>query len=432
MNFSDFGVKDESELEQDEFSLSRPTFGKDNQLTVIGWKEKAGTNKYYIVKCSKCSKDPELFGEGVFRRLKSDILRGKLPCGCSFHPYWSEDQYKTLIERKCKEKGYIFQGFADAFNGIYTKLKLECKKHGIWETSNINSFLSRDILCPHCQYDNLGKRSTKADFNHIINFISTGKFKEGTKFWRSERLDPRHYKAYWFYTCPVCSNDEYVKAGICSGIFESHISSLQAGRNSCRCGGIYHWTQEQYEYRIKKKMLESGTTDEFVGFVDGFNNAKSKFTRSCRSHKNYTCAVVDYMSSSSGCPLCANHAQQECYINFIKDNDSTIALKFGIAKDSKVRVKQHNSKSIFSIEQHGIWSFPDVNSCKAAEKFIKQNLKCKLLTKQEMPDGYTETTSVENLEAIIKIYEDFGGVRKIINDKETLIESEDLLEDKSL
>ena len=37
MKFEEIGIKDESELEQDEFSLGRPTFGKDNQLTVIGW-----------------------------------------------------------------------------------------------------------------------------------------------------------------------------------------------------------------------------------------------------------------------------------------------------------------------------------------------------------------------------------------------------------
>lgn len=206
-----------------------------------------------------------------------------------------------------------------------------------------------------------------------------------------------------------------MRAGLCSGVFEGQQSSLRDGQVSCRCSSSYPWTQDQYEYRIKKKMQETTTTDDFVGFIDGFKNAKSKFTRSCKLHGEYEASIASYLVSSTGCPLCANQNQQECYINFVKDNNSVVALKFGIAKDSKQRIKNQNTKSRMSIEQFATWSFPDVKSCKAAEKFIKQNLKCRFLTKQEMPDGYTETTSVDNLETIIKIYENFGGVCKNIS-----------------
>ena len=63
------------------------------------------------------------------------------------------------------------------------------------------------------------------------------------------------------------------------------------------------------------------------------------------------------------------------------------------------------------MRQIGIWQFSDVKSCKDAEKHIKKNIKCKIFTKQEVPHGYTETTSINNMNKIIEIYERFGGVR---------------------
>ena len=148
MNFSDFGVKDESELEQDKFSLSRPTFGKDNQLTVIGWKGKSGDIKYYIVKCSECSKDPELFGDGIFKASKIVLTKGIISCGCSRCHKWTETQYIIRIKRLCNEKGYIFKGFAENFKGSQTKLSLECPTHGHFVNINIGNFI-RWCVKPH-------------------------------------------------------------------------------------------------------------------------------------------------------------------------------------------------------------------------------------------------------------------------------------------
>lgn len=413
MNFSDFGIKDETELEQDEFSLSRPTFGKDNQLTVIGWKGKDKYRKYYTIKCSKCSEDPELFGDGVFKISKGNLVRGLTPCGCSSKPYWTENQYKTLVERRCDSLGIEFCSFIGDFNGNQTKLKLKCYNHGIWGTTTVNGLLIKKSSCPSCGFVCSKEASTKEDSLHVRNFMSTGKFKEGTKFWRSERLDTRNKVAYWNYTCPTCSADEYVEAGLCSGVFEGHISGLIRGILSCRCSDKPNWTRDQYEYRVKKKMLESKTTDEFLGFSEPFKNNKTKFIRKCQKHGEYVTCLNNYLDERHECPSCANQNQKECYINFVKDEENTLALKFGIAKDSQQRIKKQNSQSIFSIEQYGMWKFPTVKACRAAEQYIKKHLSCRFLTKAEMSDGYTETTSIANLEDIIKIYEDFGGIREL-------------------
>lgn len=108
---------------------------------------------------------------------------------------------------------------------------------------------------------------------------------------------------------------------------------------------------------------------------------------------------------------CYPNRQQECYINWAVDNhNNAVAIKFGISSNSKRRVKQQNSKSVYEIRQHAIYTFPSVASCKKAERECKQFLTCGIILKRDMPDGWTETTSVMNLEKIIEIYKAHGGV----------------------
>jgi hypothetical protein len=63
-------------------------FGEEGQIEVVGWsgnKDGKG-DKLYILKCNKCSKDSELFGEGYFRSTKGNLVKGAVPCGCSKSP----------------------------------------------------------------------------------------------------------------------------------------------------------------------------------------------------------------------------------------------------------------------------------------------------------------------------------------------------------
>lgn len=106
---------------------------------------------------------------------------------------------------------------------------------------------------------------------------------------------------------------------------------------------------------------------------------------------------------------CNIHRQQECYINWILDGDNKVAIKFGIARDSSQRVKQQNSKAAYEVQQYQVYKFPDVASCKKAERECKKELECGILLKRDMPDGYSETTWVYNLSKIQDIYKRNGG-----------------------
>lgn len=319
-------------LQQDAYSQSNKVFGKEGQLKIIGWSTRLKSHKVYLLKCSICAQDSELFGEGYFKSVKSSLEIGRVPCGCSFSPRWTKWQFTLLCLRKAEELGHTFLGFEGEWKGQKTKIKMFCEKHGEWNSGIIGSLINASIGCPKCRDVITTERSTKPNDVMISSFFDTRAFHPDTKFWRSERKDSKMRKVFWYMSCPDCGE-----------IGESTSSSLQNGHRSCTC---------------------------------------------------------------------SPHRQQECYINrLIDENNNTVAIKFGIARDSKQRIKKQDRQSVYTLNQHSVYSFPDVASCKKAELECLQELKCGVVLKRDMKDGYTETTWSYNLDKIIEIYERNGGTK---------------------
>jgi len=310
--------------------LSKPRFGEEGQLEVVGWSGRQGFSKLYILKCNRCSEDCGLFGEGYFRSNKYNLVRGTIPCGCAFNPKWSKEQHFIRCLRKAKELGYRFLGFEGPWKGNNTKIKIVCEKHGYWDSGTINS-LMQCHGCPECKEDTRGENSRKPEKEMIRSFLASGAFHPETKFWRSDRRDSKGSKTYWIMSCPACE-----------GTGESQSGSLQKGQRPCAC---------------------------------------------------------------------STHRQQECYINWLVDNHNmAVAIKFGIANNSKQRIKQQDSKSAYTLKQHSIYQFPSVQQCKQAERECKKELETGVVLKRDMPDGWTETTWSYNIGKVVDIYKRNGGV----------------------
>lgn len=107
---------------------------------------------------------------------------------------------------------------------------------------------------------------------------------------------------------------------------------------------------------------------------------------------------------------CTKARQKFSYINGIYSDEHLIALKYGIAVNPEDRVKKQNLNSIFSVRILEVWEYPDYKSCRNAETEIKRILS-PILKKEEMLDGYSETTDPENLELVTQIYQKYGGWR---------------------
>ncbi|ADX88434.1 hypothetical protein TUST1-182_00805 [Vibrio phage ICP1_2006_C] len=334
-------------------------------LTVTGVVGKSSSNNaIFGLECSICSRDLELWPKGSISSTKGSLMRGYTPCGCAKNPNWTEGQNLIRVKRECSKRGYKFHGWWGKYKGIETKLNLENPiTTNCWQSTNMNSFFngSGDPV--------IGRKKTVqavliSDKQHIEDFIKAG-FTEGYKFWRSERLSKEGYKRYWNYTCSTCSSDEYVEAGLCSGVFESPISGLKVGQKSCRCSETFRWKQEHREYQIKKVCKEGGLI--FTGWDREYKNAFSKFNWVCA--EGHTCATTigNFLTKSSRCPVCNNikqkangigygyypHRTEErdhlYVIRFKKDN----VIKVGRAFDVNERL-QMQSTSLLKISNHSI------------------------------------------------------------------------------
>ncbi len=277
-------------------------------------------------------------------------------------------------------------------------------------------------------------------------------------------------RRFYAIKCSVCASDPELFG---EGIFETTRESLiTRAYKPCGCGRAYRFTQEQYETLVKRKALELNV--EFLGWLEGFKTGQSKllmscsegtwtpraahfiykgqiafnkgkttkpdheiiekffdsgvfhpdtkFTRSRLYNKWYwkvDCPVCGESGLSQpqhlqrGCRPCAcgNYKQKFSYLHGIYDKDTIVAVKFGITRSIALRYKYLSRETIFEVIPIGVWEYDEKHNCVTAERVCISTLECGILSKVEFGDGYTETTSPLNIDKIIKIYEDHGGIR---------------------
>ena len=312
---------DASEINEDK-NVGR-LFGQSQQLRMLGWigKDNSG-KKVYVLCCSLCKEDPELFGDGLFTTSLSNLEKGRIPCGCSKKPTWSEYQYITLLKRELVGSPYTVLGISCEYKGAKTTVDFMCTEHGLWRNNGNAVFNGQ--RCPVCanqkRVANLINHNTKPDSYFTELLFSRGEHPVGT---RLKKIDDR----LWEYYCPICDEE-----------FKMYYSTLSNGGKSCNC---------------------------------------SKFN------------------------------PKQAYIRVMKDNDTVLGIKFGVSNFSP---KRDYKKTHLHYETLSVWSFPSRTQCLAAERECKKSFTCGIIPKSLMPDGYTETTFVYNLDNIVNIYRDFGGV----------------------
>lgn len=326
-----------------------------------------------------------------------------------------------IQKKECEEvakHGITILGFVEPWNGAHTKLMLKCEKHGEWNTTSINNFKKNGSGCNGCRADlttergkgnSFGNKNAISDEDHIKDFLATGVFTEGTTFVNTGVKTKGNHNCIWKVTCPVCAVDAYSKAGLGDGSFEGRTTHLKNGRVPCRCSPRHIYSKDQWMFRFQMMCEEKGYT--FVRAIyegEAYSHGDVEYT--CPEH-GLQCMAMKNMMTGRGCPECANKTQQFCYINEVYDEDNNLcALKFGIANDAERRVKDQNSKNAFTMQQKAVYFFEDIKSCRAAERKCLKLLKCGVVSKFQLVDGYTETTYVDNYEIIEAIYESFGGV----------------------
>lgn len=161
------------------------------------------------------------------------------------------------------------------------------------------------------------------------------------------------------------------------------------------------------------------------GFMEsGCFHSETKFWRdeTDSNYWHYLCGSCQTVSRSTLSSLrlgarsceCSNYRQKQVYINLILRFGRVIALKFGVANNSYTRLAEQNRKSVYDVKPFEVWEFPTKQLCWETEGELKRTLQCCYLSKEEFPDGWTETTWVGNLKTILQILANNGGTRKNI------------------
>ena len=309
-------------------------------LTVVGKlspvKDRA---QKYSVSCSICSLDKELFPDN-FNSTKESLKKGRRCCGCSPSYRYTEEQQKLRVTRLCISKNQNFHGFIGEWKHSQTKLSMSCNvcKYE-WGTVNVNSFLSKQVGCPKCGDVRSKAGSLKTTEYSIKEFRSSGKFHEDDTFTRNMvKKCTRGWYGYWDFTCHKCSFDEYVTAGLCSGVWTSSRGGLRQGNLPCRCSEHYRYDQSQRELQLKLLCNNEGI--KFEGWVlpEGYVNSHSEFNWVCKQgHKRI--ATVNGFTGGSRCRACA----LEGSFNLIKgkesETDICYLLRFECLNTGEVFVK---------------------------------------------------------------------------------------------
>lgn len=287
---------------------------------------------------------------------------------------------ESFLKRAINFHGSKFDYSLVEYNGMHNAVKIICPIHG--------EFMQR----PHCHLrQGCGKcggtsRLTNAEFID-----------------KAKRI---HGNRYSYESVDYKSNSSKVKI-LCKehGYFYQVANTHLAG-SGCRicAGNNYMGNIDDFTHMANKE--HSGKYD-YSRFI--YSGNKSKSVIICPIHGDFEQSPNQHLRGS-GCPSCSGVDAKYAYIHSIID--FTGVVKFGISKNPARRIESQLRKANFDSELIGVWRFPSYEMCRNAENECKRLLNTCVLTKREMPDGYTETTHSYNVDKIIEIYEKNGGYRK--------------------
>lgn len=324
------------------------------------------------------------------------------------------EQHKEEVQAVYDQAGkpWTVIGYAGEWKGNTTKIVACCAEHGEWNTTKIRN-AKMGNGCTRCKVEGLKQRFLIPDSAHIAEFNKASPDNVPRKYYRSDRLDSRGFPNFWIYECSKCSHDSFVKAGVCSGLFEGTTTHLKKGGLACRCAKSYRYTSDQWIYRMTGECRKRG--DQFVGFV-GKAGADYKFKYLCKVHGEQTTITRDYLKGQ-GCPGCAGSSQQEFYINVILDGygQDTGSYKLGIAKDSDKRLKGQNRNNNYTMQRVALFDLPSYQDCRALESLLKSKEVVPSIGSVErlhMKDGHSETFLREDLAIVLSAINQAGGIMR--------------------
>lgn len=225
------------------------------RLEVLGYYgENSFGHRLYTVKCHECAEDAELFGDATYQTTKAEFVKGRMKCGCSRSPRWSEEQMVVRLNRICEGKGIVFEGFDGEYKWAATSgYKVYCPESDYRWTVTLSNLI-RNKCCPACKAKATSRHFRKPDEDMVESFRASGAFVEGTEFWRSTRENKDGYCRHWHVRCPKCP-----------GVYEALAGELQKGCRPCACP-VYGFKTDIPAHLYVLKVIDTEGKSSFTGY----------------------------------------------------------------------------------------------------------------------------------------------------------------------
>ena len=363
---------------------------KGGVLTVVGVIGKSGSNKKYGLTCSLCHEDKELFPD-LFESPKGNLVKGSVPCGCSFNPKWSESQVNVIVRRLCEKENYEFLGFPEGYKNQRSKFEYICHTHGN-QSVEYNNFVNMGRRCPECGTESKKDKLRNPEAENIAKELCE---KEGYEYIGFPEGYKNNYSKFE-YNCHTHGKQKV-----------SYINFVNSGSRCPDCGGNKKKTLEYAENIAKELCEKSGY--EFLGFPEGYTNAFSKFEYKCHTHGKQKVSYDSFVRGSR-CPSCANYGYQKSkpgylYFTFWTDptvpyteEQSDLLTKIGITNiGAEERTKQQSRKTNLTPDNMLVLRFEDGEVPQVLEDMtIPYRQKTdssgygEFISREEFGDGYTE------------------------------------------
>lgn len=373
---------------------------KGNILTV---KEVIPKKDYVYIECNIChEKDPELWSKPL-KVFKNVLIRGICGCGCFDKHRWDLDQYKILLNRLCAEKDLILVG-VDWYESYLSKsqIYLYCSKHKKLSKTKIDSFLMNEHNpCKDCHLEVLGNSS-----RIHIGVIKKRFYEYKSSYTDVIRTEASNFKVF----CEDCSKDVYAEAGLCDGWFNTTINSLNIGSIICRCSSNHRLPEKLLLHKIEQLCIDKNVT-----LVETHKKGESlvvrdKITIKCNTTgKKNKLRLDGFLYDERSCRCCNNTERPYGYIMYDKVKSF---LKIGISSKATARCRQHQlNNPQYGLKVHAVYKFKDIQADAPESEIKKLFCQPSYHVKEDFPDGYSETTSYENINEIIEIFTKYGGER---------------------
>ncbi|XAO16149.1 hypothetical protein [Escherichia phage FL38] len=403
--------------------------------------------------CIMCDK-----GHTTHTKTIKTLVGRKTKCGlCAPNAKKSTEQVIDDIKSSLTDSE--FMGFTtEEFKNVSTsKIILKCKEHGHEYHRCYSSIIGGVNTCPIC--NNKHKKSNDEAIQNIINALVDEKFHgfvggayigaHKTKLIIECNNGHIYQPTYGHFIqgtrCPECCGTkrltettaldrinsvkgDHIFNGFVGGKYENIRTRLNMTCNNgheyniafsdffhggYRCGVC---SGRRNEDDAIKNIISVLGNNKFHGFCGGsYSGVETRLKITCEMGHEYTPTYSKFVQSGTRCRKCSKMGYQPIkpgtfYVQKLNKHKSLTAVKFGITNlTTQERMKNQSRVSKFDHEIFYELTLQDGQKILELENTIKEAMKGKTsyISKEDMPDGYTETVAPSELSTIMYIVKSF-------------------------